>query len=70
MRAARTLLRNGWIVTLDDTLDDIAGGDVLIEDDRIAAVGRTLAAADASVIDASGMLQLRHVRITARRGRT
>lgn len=31
---ARTLLRNGWVVTVDDALGDIAGGEVLIEDDR------------------------------------
>lgn len=53
---ARTLIRNGWIVTVDNALGDIAGGDVLIEDDRIAAVGRDLAVADATTLDAAGMI--------------
>ncbi len=53
---ARTLIRNGWIVTVDKALGDIAGGDVLVEDDRIVAVGRDLAAADATVLDAAGMI--------------
>jgi len=52
----RTLVRNGWVVTLDDALGDLAGGDVLIEGERIAAVGRNLAAADAVELDASGMI--------------
>ncbi len=50
------LLRHGWVVTLDDALGDMAGGDVLIEDDRIAAVGRGLTAAGATVLDATGMI--------------
>lgn len=52
----RTLLRQGTVVTLDDKLGDIADGDVLIEDDRIAAVGRNLSATDAEVIDAANMI--------------
>ncbi len=52
----RTLIRNGWVVTVDEGLGDIAGGDVLIEDDRIAAVGRNLSATDATVMDATGMI--------------
>ncbi len=52
----RTLLQHGTVVTMDDKLGDIAGGDVLIEDDRIAAVGRNLSATDAEVIDASRMI--------------
>ena len=55
---ARTLIRNGAVVSLDDAHGDIAGGDVLIEDDKIAALGRNLAAADAQIIDASGMVVL------------
>jgi 5-methylthioadenosine/S-adenosylhomocysteine deaminase len=49
-----TLLRGGHVMTLD-AAGDIEGGDVLLEDSRIAAVGRGLAApAGAEVIDASG----------------
>jgi cytosine/adenosine deaminase-related metal-dependent hydrolase len=52
----RTLIKNGTLVTLDAKLGEIAGGDLLIENDKIAAVGRNLGAADAAVIDASRMV--------------
>lgn len=55
---ARTLIRNGAVVSLDDAHGDIAGGDVLVENDKIAALGRNLSAADAQIIDASGMVVL------------
>jgi cytosine/adenosine deaminase-related metal-dependent hydrolase len=38
---------------MDPELGDVFAGDVLIEDDRIAAVGRSLEAGDAEVIDAA-----------------
>ena len=53
---ARTLIKNGSMVTVDDQLGDIPGGDILIEDDKIAAVGRNLPADGAQVIDATGMV--------------
>ena len=54
---ACTLIRNGTIVTVDPGLGDISGGDVLVEDGRIAAVGHHLPApADADVVDATGMI--------------
>ena len=52
----RTLFRNGWVVTMDETIGDIENGDVLIEGDRIAAVGRALRAEADEVVDASGMI--------------
>ena len=52
----RTLIKNGSVVTLDDKLGDIPGGDLLIEDDKIAAVGRNLAADGAAVLDATDMV--------------
>lgn len=50
--ADRVLLKGGQVITMDPQLGDIPGGDVLIEGDRIAQVGRDLSA-DAEVIDAS-----------------
>jgi len=41
---------------MDDSIGDIHGGDVLIEDDRIVEVGRNIDAGDAEVIDASSMI--------------
>ena len=52
----RTLIKNGSVVTLDAKLGDIPGGDILIEDDKIAAVGCNLAADGAAVLDATGMV--------------
>jgi 5-methylthioadenosine/S-adenosylhomocysteine deaminase len=52
--AERTLIRGGFVVTMDPALGDQPGADVLIEGDRIAAVGRNLSPDGAQVIDASG----------------
>jgi 5-methylthioadenosine/S-adenosylhomocysteine deaminase len=52
----RTLIKAGTIVAMDDEVDDLRRGDVLIEDDRIAAVAPSLDAAGAAVIDASDMI--------------
>lgn len=54
----RTLIQGGWVVSLDPAIGQIPGGDVLIDDGRIAAVGHSLDAADAERIDASGMIVL------------
>jgi cytosine/adenosine deaminase-related metal-dependent hydrolase len=51
--ADRILLKGGHVLTVDPELGDIPGGDVLIEGDTIAQVGRGLSA-DADVIDATG----------------
>ena len=48
MMADRIMLRGGHVITVDPALGDIAVGDVLIEGDTIAAVGRDLSA-DAEV---------------------
>lgn len=54
---SQMLIKGGSIVTMDEQLGDIAGGDVLIEDGRIAAVGTGLEAGEgAEVIDAAGMI--------------
>ncbi len=51
------LIKGGCVVTMDDRLGELARGDVLVEGDRIAAVGPELAApAGALTIDASGMI--------------
>lgn len=50
----RLLLRNGHVVTMDPELGDLAGADVLIEDDTIAEVGEDLQVGDAEVVDVTG----------------
>ena len=51
--ADRLLLQGAHVLTMDPDLGDISGGDVLIEGDTIAEVGRGIQA-DAEIIDAAG----------------
>ncbi len=73
--AERRLLRGGTVLSMDPEIGDLARGDVLIEDDRIAAVGPDLDVGDAEVLDATGRIVLpgfidthRHTWETAIRG--
>jgi cytosine/adenosine deaminase-related metal-dependent hydrolase len=52
------LIRNGYVLTMDRALGDIAGGDVHVAGGAIVAVGRELDAPGAEVIDGAGMLVL------------
>lgn len=52
----RVLLRGGHVLSMDSQIGDLYGGDVLVEGDRIAAVGRAIEATDAEVIDASSCI--------------
>ena len=50
----RTLIKGGIVLTQDPALGELNGADVLIEDDKIAAVGHDLSADGARTIDATG----------------
>ncbi|MBV9748445.1 MAG: amidohydrolase family protein [Acetobacteraceae bacterium] len=51
------LIEGGWVVSMDPAVGDLRGGDVLVENGRIAAVGMRLpASADAERIDAREMI--------------
>ena len=52
----RTLIKNGFVLSIDPQIGEVDGCDVLIDGDRIVAVGRGLDADGAAVIDASGMI--------------
>jgi cytosine/adenosine deaminase-related metal-dependent hydrolase len=52
----RTLFKGGTIVTMDQNVANLPIGDVLIDSGRIAAVGQSLAADGADVIDAAGCI--------------
>jgi 5-methylthioadenosine/S-adenosylhomocysteine deaminase len=52
----KTLIRGGTVLSLDRNVGDFANADVLIEGDRIVAVGPNLSNGDAEVIDASSMI--------------
>jgi cytosine/adenosine deaminase-related metal-dependent hydrolase len=49
----RTLIKCGWLVTLDSAIGDIKGGELLYRGSTIEAVGRDLGASADEVIDAT-----------------
>jgi 5-methylthioadenosine/S-adenosylhomocysteine deaminase len=55
---ARTLIKSGMILAMDARVGDLSHGDLLIEDDRIAAIAPHIDAGDAEVIDAAQMIVL------------
>jgi cytosine/adenosine deaminase-related metal-dependent hydrolase/ribose/xylose/arabinose/galactoside ABC-type transport system permease subunit len=54
--SGRTLIRGGTVLSLDPDVGDFATGDVLMEGEKILAVGPSLQASDADVIDGTGMI--------------
>ncbi len=48
----RTLIKGGYVATLDPSIGELKSGDVLIEDGTIAAVAPAVNAPDAEVVDA------------------
>jgi len=58
MADRRTLLRGGVLLTSDPDMGVLWPGDILVLDERIAAVGPSLAAGDAEVIELGGRMVL------------
>ncbi|MEI6301021.1 MAG: amidohydrolase family protein [Betaproteobacteria bacterium] len=54
----RTLIRGATIISLDAKVGDLAQGDILVEDDRIAAIAPQIKADDAQVVEAAGMIAI------------
>src|SRR5271167_4214981 len=52
----RILLKDATIVSMDGAVGDFDRGDLLIDSDRIAAIGRDLEAADAEAVDMRGRI--------------
>jgi len=52
----RKLIRGGTVLSLDPQVGELPSADVLIEGDRIVAVGPSLQNGDAEVLDATGMI--------------
>ena len=50
----RLLIKGGYVLSQDPTIGEQAGADILVEDDKIVAVGRNLSADGARTIDATG----------------
>lgn len=54
----KILIRGGDLLTMDPALGDIPRGSVLVDGDRIAAVGQVIDASGAGVVEAGGMIVL------------
>jgi 5-methylthioadenosine/S-adenosylhomocysteine deaminase len=54
--SGRTLIRGGTVLSLDADVGDFATGDVLVEGDRILAVGPALPNGEVETIDATDMI--------------
>lgn len=52
----RTLIKNADILTMNGALEELLRTDVLVENGKIAAIGKNLPASGAEVIDADGMI--------------
>jgi len=52
MPTHRTLIRGGYVITMDPALGDLPSADVLIDGERIAAIAPHLAVDDCALIDA------------------
>ena len=52
--AERILIKGGTVLSQDPAIGELPSADVLVEVDKIVEVGRSLSAADAQVIDATG----------------
>jgi cytosine/adenosine deaminase-related metal-dependent hydrolase len=53
----KTLVRAGWLVSMDAAIGTITGGEMLIEGDKILAVGKNLDASAADeIVDKPGMI--------------
>jgi len=53
---ARTVIKGGWVVSMDPRLGGIRDGEVLIEGDRIVEVGANVNSEGAEVLDAAGCI--------------
>jgi len=54
----QTLIRNATVVSMDPSIGDLDGGDILIDGDKIAAVGRQLSAPNAAVVEGTGRIAM------------
>jgi 5-methylthioadenosine/S-adenosylhomocysteine deaminase len=55
---SRTLIKCGWIVSMDPSIGDLKAGEILIDRDRIVAVGQNLHADAGATIDAPDMIAM------------
>ena len=53
---SRTVIRGGWVVSMDPRVGNLRGGEVLIDGDKIVEVGAKVNAEGAEVLDATGCI--------------
>ena len=53
---ARTIIKGGYILSMDKKVGDLPKGDIFIEGDKIIKIGHTVRASGAKIIDATGMI--------------
>lgn len=58
MAKNQLLIKNAYLVTMDPHVQDMANGDVLIEDGQVVEVGHPLPGTDAEVIEADGLVAI------------
>jgi 5-methylthioadenosine/S-adenosylhomocysteine deaminase len=51
--ARRLLIRGAFVISMDPDVGDVLPGDILVGDDKIAAIDRALDVEDAEVVDAT-----------------
>jgi len=56
MKSQRSVIRNGFVVSMDPDIGEIPSGEVLVENGVIVDVGPDLGVSDAEEIDATGMI--------------
>jgi 5-methylthioadenosine/S-adenosylhomocysteine deaminase len=58
--SGRTLIRNAYVITMDQQLGNVAGGDILIEDGIIRQIARGVSVdpAGCEIIEANGMIAI------------
>ena len=69
MSSQRLFIRNGHVVSMDPDVGDVPHGDVLVEDGKIAEIGRSLEVSEAEEIDATGMIVMPGFVDTGTRGK-
>ena len=73
--ATKKVIRDACVISVDSEIGTVPRADILIDDDRIAAIGPDLAVEDAETIDGDGMIAMpglvcchRHMWMTLLRG--
>lgn len=54
----KTLFKCGWVVSMDDAIGDLTQAEILVEGDKIRAVGHSLGATADETVDATGMIAM------------